>query len=108
VKPDVYIGRTRYLKQSPCPRCRADLDGITPAGVGKLPTPLPKAGDFSVCIYCGAILCFDITFRLREATLDDLKILSEKQPDTLVVIRSMAATAENRARSARRKNYRHN
>ena len=59
---------------SPCPSCKANLDAATKfAG----PAGGPKPGDLSVCFYCGSMLEFDASLRLKfidTVTWDSLPI----------------------------------
>lgn len=41
----------------------------------------PKEHDFSLCISCGALLCFTADLRLVKPTEADLADFREKQPD---------------------------
>lgn len=50
---------------SPCPRCGSILDVVT----GERE---PHPGDYSGCVYCGAVNRFDENLRLRPATKDEI------------------------------------
>ena len=59
----------------PCPECGAKIDAAS--GVADGEGMLPSAGDISVCLYCAAVLIFelvpgDTAFSLRRATLKEM------------------------------------
>jgi hypothetical protein len=62
-----------YLKGLTCPACDAPADGA--AGEGRAP---PEAGDFSVCVYCSAVLRFTAAGGLRVA--EALEIRNDTTP----------------------------
>lgn len=53
-----------------CPGCGTLNDGATKV-LGS--EGAPDQGDFSVCVYCSAILCFTYGGGLRFATEDDMR-----------------------------------
>jgi hypothetical protein len=70
-----------------CPCCSRVLDAFTTVGHKHQ----PKAGDFSVCAYCGAILRFGpgcLMFLL--ATDDDLKLLTPENRKHLELAQEVA------------------
>jgi hypothetical protein len=56
------------------PRCKAEMTGAT----GLTDGATPSANDISVCIYCGAVLAFNVDLTVREATREDLDDLPPK------------------------------
>lgn len=60
-------GSAKRLKASACPACRKRMDAAT-ALFGEF---APKAGDVSVCFYCGAQLVFNSDMTLRLLTKRD-------------------------------------
>jgi len=105
----VFFGKVQEAKQSHCPVCREKLDAITPTS-SDTPSPgfIPDTGDFSVCIYCAAILRFRADRQLCMATAFDLMELCEKQPHTHSMLQRIAAAARMRVEMARRMQYRSN
>jgi hypothetical protein len=105
----LFVGASKYVKQSPCPVCRADLKGVTCTSIDT-PKPdfTPSVGDFTICTHCGTILRFEITLRVRVATLEDLKEAQRVHPELFAMMQKMAAATVKIRRSARRKNYRSN
>ena len=72
---------------SMCPRCAYHMDESTWMA-GEKPSP-PDPGDFTVCIECGVILCYDDEQRLVLPSIDALEKFSEEQPEdyrTLLLI----------------------
>lgn len=55
-----------------CPGCKAELDGATNMDNT---VARPKAGDVSVCAYCGEIIEFMDELKLRSASPEVLKEL---------------------------------
>lgn len=62
-----------------CPRCAYHMDASTWMA-GSVPSP-PKPGDFTVCIECGVILCYDREQRLALPSVDALEEFANEQPD---------------------------
>lgn len=59
-----------------CPHCRHRFDRASLLGEEKL---MPEAGDYSICIECGAILIFtDGEGHLRAATVKDIGALMQE------------------------------
>lgn len=58
------------MKASRCPVCTHLLDDAT--AVSKA-TARPKCGDFSVCAYCGELLCFNADITVRSLVDEDYK-----------------------------------
>jgi len=72
-----------------CPHCGKIMDGAT----NYTGPTAPKGGDFSVCIYCAAVLRFTGEMVLAEATREDLAMLREAQPDIYVLLRQIEIAA---------------
>jgi hypothetical protein len=65
------------LPSAQCPTCQHVLDDATM--IGEPSDQLPKPGDFSICIYCGEVLRFDMfaTHFLRSASSEELSHLQQ-------------------------------
>lgn len=60
--------KTTHVPQAgECPDCLERVDAASSGG-----GHAPKAGDFSVCVFCGCILRFTEKMELRRASEDDL------------------------------------
>lgn len=77
----------------PCPSCGVVLDGATPVeGVAS-----PRAGDLTVCLYCGAPLAFTEGLGLRLVPLEELRGLnSETKRDFARLRRELARRPRGR------------
>lgn len=74
-------GHRKHVPQAgECPECLEHLDGATCSN-GRNVKPRPK--DFSVCVYCGAILRYGRGLLLAAATDDDLAELPPHQVEQL-------------------------
>jgi hypothetical protein len=51
--------------RSSCPHCGKQFDKVASLSPQ---LPVPQPGDFTICIQCAAILCFDQGLRVRELT----------------------------------------
>jgi hypothetical protein len=60
-----------------CPACRAILDAVGSLTGGSAP---PKAGDYTICGECGAILRYSADLKLAELSLTELAEMDEKDP----------------------------
>ena len=60
------------LPQSQCCACGTTLDGAAGRAA-------PKPGDFSICIYCGALSVFDEDLKLREPTQEEAIAFAESE-----------------------------
>lgn len=70
-----------------CPQCAAEMTGATdPQNEDSAPSP----GDFSVCLYCAAVLCFNDDMTVRDAADEDLDDLPG---DLLAKLAHMRMTA---------------
>jgi hypothetical protein len=58
-----------YLPAVKCPGCGKKLDAATHADD---PGLKPSPGDYSICLYCGALHVFDETLRLRPPSIKEL------------------------------------
>lgn len=65
----------------PCPVCDHKIDAMT--GVDH--DAAPKAGDFTVCIYCGNVLRITDGLGLRIATTDEI---ASATPETRRIIKA--------------------
>lgn len=57
-----------YLKGLTCPACDGPADGAAAEG-----TEPPEEGDFSVCVYCSAVLRFTAAGGLRVAEAREIR-----------------------------------
>ena len=87
------------VKSAACPRCGKIVDGAT----NLMDKTAPKGGDFSVCIYCAAVLRFTGDLGLRKATGDELAILLDRRPEafSLLIQAKVAAQLCLRERAGR-------
>jgi predicted nucleic-acid-binding Zn-ribbon protein len=91
----IIFGEDQHIPEAgTCPVCGNRLTGALPATNNRgeekwSPTP----GDYSVCVYCGTTLRFEMNLQYRVATRDDLKELLDVQPDTFAVIEKIIAVA---------------
>lgn len=101
MKNNFKVHETVFLPVSRCVRCRKLLDAAT-----GLQDREPKEGDVSICAYCGQVMLFDKTKKLRaaqEAEFSEIKTeLAEKQPEVLKLIEK--ASGFFAARRAQREN----
>jgi hypothetical protein len=106
VRDEVFLA-SKYMVQSPCPRCGQLLNGLTHASFNKPSPPgwVPKKGDFSICANCGAVLRFESDRRLRLADSADMLQLKNEDPKTFTLLGKMGAAAQQRIMTARRSNY---
>jgi len=65
-----------------CPRCGKVMDAAT----NLMDKTAPQGGDFSVCIYCAAVLRFTDDLDLRKATGDELAMLLDRQPEAFSLL----------------------
>jgi hypothetical protein len=65
--------------KSRCPSCNSKLD-MHRELKGADATPSP--GDYSGCIYCGSVLCFDENLELRNLTEEEKAFFKETDPDS--------------------------
>jgi hypothetical protein len=70
------------MKVPICPVCSNQRGGLAPV----LQRGAPSEGDFSLCLYCGAMLRFTRNLSLRLAADDELKEFKEKQPKLFHVL----------------------
>jgi hypothetical protein len=61
-----------------CPCCGKTLDAAT--AIADERDPIPEAGDFSICLYCGTILEYEEDFFLHVASDDRLSQLNGSEP----------------------------
>lgn len=66
------MSNTVKMPIAECPVCLYEMDAATAIEREKA-TPAP--GDFSLCINCGALLCYEERGQLRQATDDDMEHL---------------------------------
>lgn len=76
-----------------CPVCKHEL-GENTSGKGE--NIKPKPGDFSLCLYCQAILKFTPEMKLRAVTKPEIIKLIEENPEMVIRL----ATAQTIARKA--------
>lgn len=69
-KDPVYLASDRNPAAPNCPVCGRLNDGFTEISKTKRP-PKPKAGDASLCAYCGALCVFTADGGLRLPTVDE-------------------------------------
>lgn len=78
---------TQLAATDACPFCRHTLDAAT-AGPSN-PDAVPKPGDVTVCIECGAVLLFDDGLKVRGPTPEELvEILQDRS--AVAMIRTIA------------------
>lgn len=96
----------RFERELKCPMCHYILDSFSATLTSEnQSTDAPNPGSFSVCLNCATVLVFEIGERFRVATRDDLKELSESEPDSFAMLGKIEAAAQ-RLREARRKKCR--
>lgn len=59
-----------HINPSSCPKCGESMGGATSIRA----TGGPGSGDFTVCVYCGALLVYDEAIHLRLPTLEEEKL----------------------------------
>jgi hypothetical protein len=64
---DGYSGR---MPAAFCPGCFKVLDGVTNLESSEA----PKSGDFTICIYCAAVLRFTENMQLELSSLEDIPV----------------------------------
>ena len=71
----------------PCPSCDESLNGHT----GIVCDDAPKPNDYTICIYCSALLAYNADLSLRAANAQETaEIMSE--PSALEVLEALRAT----------------
>jgi hypothetical protein len=65
------------VKESICPNCGKQLDAATNCFGEK---ERPHTGDFSVCLYCAAILCFGDDLNLCLPKKEELTAIAIEHP----------------------------
>lgn len=63
----------RQIEGSPCPKCGSFLDGASAVDSNEV---IPKEGDYSVCLKCGAMLKFGENLKLElltEAEIEEFR-----------------------------------
>lgn len=63
------------LPKSTCPECSYTMDSATDAGGGRAE---PEAGDFSICLNCGACLKFNDILVLEPIPPDELAGINDR------------------------------
>lgn len=63
----------------------------------------PQGGDFSVCLYCAAVLRFSDDLGLRKATGDELAVLLDRQPEAFSLLLRVKVAARQRLKERMRK-----
>lgn len=75
-----------------CPTCGKLLDGLTNPTGGSLDA---QPGDISVCAYCGEVLIFDESLKLKLSTEEDLKDLDQEVKQTLKRVKEVILSRLN-------------
>jgi hypothetical protein len=65
------------VKESICPNCRKQLDAAINCCGEK---EKPHSGDFSICMYCAAILCFGDDLNLCCPEKEELTTIAVEEP----------------------------
>lgn len=74
------LGTTSVPEQL-CPKCGYLMEATTPLDGGAL----PKDGDVSICLNCGAILIFTAELKMRAATDQEVaEIMRDKQTASMI------------------------
>jgi hypothetical protein len=105
----ITFGEDQHLPTAgSCPVCQCQLTGALPTTNNREQakwTPIP--GDYSICVYCGTPLRFEMDLQYKVATRDDLKELQDAQPDTFALMEKMIVAAnqliEDRRKERREK-----
>jgi DNA-directed RNA polymerase subunit RPC12/RpoP len=79
----IAIGQKERVRPTLCLRCGHLLDARRKAG--SIETELEKAGDASVCSYCGNVAIFAEDLSLREPTAEERAVLDEDAELRLLV-----------------------
>jgi hypothetical protein len=101
-----YIGKSTRMPFLHCPACGNRIDGATGVSLDEQPIR-PKAGNFSVCLYCATLLIFEENVaslsRLgvrRAAACEAEAMRSDPQQAELLTRMLAAARALRRSRIA--------
>jgi hypothetical protein len=92
---DMRVFTSFYLREgNRCTGCQKQLDGVTNVQ-GLLDEPFnegakPRAGDWTVCSYCGAILVFGADLKIRRPTDGELQEFQRRQPDSFELVAKAA------------------
>lgn len=70
-----------------CPACRRAIDAATSTRQGQ--SAMPKAGDWSVCMYCSVALVYDSDLGVRIPAPGEFETLSPRQR-TMIAYAQMA------------------
>lgn len=82
---------TTYRSQpQPCPICAHRLDAADPSPLKEDQGP-PAPGDFTVCINCNGILCWDYKMFLHAASIEEIREAGNAAIQQLNTIRSAIA-----------------
>lgn len=68
-----------------CPKCQHALDGTTHVEGDH---PDPRAGDLTICFYCGSFLTWDDRLKLKEITTEAFMALPAAYQETLQSVRN--------------------
>jgi hypothetical protein len=96
---------TTRLSPDPCPVCKAKLDAVT---ILTSPKGTPEPGDFSICLYCGTVLRFGASLRVREAMAGEIQQLQDTEPKIFEALQKVIAAAKQRILEAKRSRYQWN
>jgi hypothetical protein len=102
---EITLGPDKHLPTAgSCPVCKVKLTGALPTTNNREePNWTPKAGDFTVCVYCGAVLRFEMDLQYTVATRDGLNELRDQQPDTFAMMEKAIDAAHKVIEDRRRK-----
>jgi len=88
---------TDHLSPAPCGHCGKVLDGGSSAR-----GQMPKAGDLSLCIYCGNVNQFDADMKLSKLTEEQLDEYPEATRDQIREMQALLRSALARSASERK------
>lgn len=74
---DRFPDGTPKMLPTHCPKCGTFLDAASVLRSGHI--PMPKPGDFTVCIGCGVIMTFGDQLQLQEVSEAELAALKPKE-----------------------------
>lgn len=83
-------GGIHVVPTAQCPSCAAPLVmALTPAGSQQADDRKPRAGDLTICVYCGALLCWRRDMGLRRFPRSAYRHLSEEEQQEIRRVQAM-------------------
>jgi hypothetical protein len=93
----VFLGTVKKrMVGNTCRRCGKPADGGTAFDIDQQPPASPKPGDYTICLYCGELSCFDAGMKPVALTRKARRIL--RRDPRLKRVLEIAADAATKVR----------